>query len=439
MIKKMLKVVFFHLGAHFEELMTMAAAQKYGGNKYLFASNAKLRYVTNPNELPGLPDGVNFSECLFIGMGKVITRQLIEAGVPEDQIIDEHEGSGRREDSSFRKLLGLLHLDGCQRMTRWADVLGQKDSGKGGDNFTVYRSLDAIYKKEMAEDCSCDGGVAWGMELALAALSCDDYFAKGERPQMAGRFFERLACAWACYRSGDMDERQVFENLFFEGWQKHPADFPQTLRRLGKDGDETLFQIIRMAKNGSQRSLNPLGLPRLLYALYEKQGLDRTIAAACKALDAEKRKQEKFLEALEIVSDAKQIPMNNGETNVLFAYSNNDQISCAARYKYGEKVGVVYQEEDFPKRSVQIFTNSQAGISLESFYEEILIEEARLEAAGGKMPEKKWHFLSGNNMDTLLNGSGSYPGVSSTLIASRWFEKNTPRLAEFRSVMQKAA
>ncbi|HTX86548.1 MAG TPA: hypothetical protein VMC41_00595, partial [Candidatus Nanoarchaeia archaeon] len=415
----MIKRAFLHFGPHFEEVMSFLLFLIRGGEKYPHLANCELRFLPNPTEIPYLPEGMKFSECLFIGIGKELTRDLIAAGVPADQIIDEHKGTGRDEDSSFRKLIKLLGLGEDKYLSRWADALGLKDSGKGGDNFTVYRALSAIYSAER-ENCSCEEGFNWAMEIARASFADEKYFVKGERPQMAGRFFERLSCVWACLRSGALKKEQALDEFFFTGWQNCSANFPNTLRRLEKDTDESLFQIIRMAENGSQRSLSPLGLPRLLYAYYEKQGLEKTISAACLALDAEKRKQQNFLAALKIVEDAKQIPLNDGETFTLFVYSNNDQVNCAARHLYGEKIGVIYQEGNFPKRSVQIFTNGRTTISLESLYLEIMAEETRLEIARQKKPEKKWHYLTGNN-DTLLNGSSSYPGVPSTLITSRWF------------------
>ncbi|MDD5527797.1 MAG: hypothetical protein PHO56_02355 [Patescibacteria group bacterium] len=433
----MIKVVFTHFAPHFEEVMAFLLFLLCGEKKFSREANVNLKYVTNANEVPGLPVGVKFSECIFLGIGKKLTKDLIAAGVPENQIIDEHEGASRDEDSSFRKLLNRLELGEDRKLAAWAKSLGCKDSGKGSDNFSVYRTLTAIYSKEM-EEGGCDEGVAWAMELARAAMSRDDYFVKGGRSIIAGRFFERLACVWACYRAGFMNKRESLENFFFKGWENCSASFPQTLKRLDKAGDKTLSEIIRMVENGSQRSLSPLGLPRLLYAFYEKNGLDRTIAAACKALDAEKRKQENFFLAAEEIKTASKIPLNDGRTFALFVCSNNQQINCAARYVFEEEVGVIFQEQSFPKRSIQIFTNGQVGISLENVYLEILNEEARLEAQFRKTSRKKWHFLTGIN-DTLLNGSGSYPGTPESLITSRWFGENIPRLAEFKNAAQSQA
>lgn len=432
----MIKVVFTHFAPHFEEIMDFLALILFGEKKYPHSPSLTLKFTTNANEIPYLPEGVNFSECLFFGIAEKLKGSLIAAGVPEDQIIDEHTGAERSADSSFRILLHRLGLENDKKLVAWADALGYKDSGQGGDNFTIYRTLSAIYCHEM-ERGGCDEGVAWAKELARAAFECDNFFANGKRTIEAGNFFERLVCVWVCYRYGGMGKREALKYFFFPGWQKCPAALLETLKRLGKTEDKTFSEIIRMAENSGQRSLSPLGLPRLLYALYERNGLEAAMFSVFKALDAEKKKQENFFLALEKVKDARKISLGDGQSFALLVYSNNQQINCAARYLFQEKIAVVFQEGNFPKRSVQIFSNGRTGVSLSLLYQEILAEENRREEKLGKTPGQKWHFLKGRS-DILLNGSSSYPGVPSTLITSRWFEENISKLVIFPGQGEKA-
>ena len=425
----MIKIVFTHFAPHLEELIAYLVFLLHQGKKFSKAADLKLQYLLNANELPGLPTGVKFSECLFLGIADKLRSQLVATAVPLEQIVDEHDGAGRNADSSFRKLLALLGLNENKFLNNWADALGFKDSGKGGDNFTFYRTLDAAYDEEKLRG-GCNEGVAWALEIAQAALECDDYFVKGERAERAGNFFERLACVWACYRSKTLNKEEALDKFFFSGWQKKPASITETLKKLGKLEDGKLSQIIRMAEKTSLRSRGPLGLPRMLLAHCEKHGLERTIEAAFKAFDVERLKQKNFILAEEIVKNSKWISLSDARSFALIVDSDNPEINPAARYYFGEKVGVIIQEESHPKKSMHIFTNAITGASLSAFFQAILAEEKRLEDKFGKASVEKWHLLVGKT-HIVLNGSTSYPGVPSTLIPLSWFEQNVARLVDF--------
>ena len=432
----MIKYVFTHFGPHLEEIMAYLVLLLQQGKVLPISKDIKLKYLLDASVIPFKPEGVEWSECLFLGIANKLKEKLIALGVPARQIVDEHSGSSRDADSSFRKMLKLLNFSENIFLCRWADALGYKDSGKGGDNFTFYRTLTAVYHQEKARG-GCDESVAWASEISRAALQCGDYFSKGEKKVLAGKFFERLACAWLYCRAEGEKREAALDKFFSPGWETRPISFREHLEITGKKDDQRLSQIIRIVENGSQRSLGPLGLPCLLYAHYEKHNLDRTARAAFKALDAERRKQENYLQAVEIVKQAPKVYLKDKRLFALIVQSDNDQINGASRAVFGNQVALTFQECLQPKRSLHIFGNATVGASLSRLFQAILLEETRCETeisqrqqnrAGIDIAEK-WHFLE-DNTHIGLNGSDSYPGTPSSKIKTSWFEDHFAELVD---------
>jgi hypothetical protein len=404
-------------------------------------SHAKLVFVPDANNVDAMAEYIGKS--VFLGIGNSVRRVLIERGVSEIDIIDEHstDGSGRASSSSLAMLLNILSVrdvsdleDGepLNQLFKIAEQLAPAENGEGRPAFDVASIIKAIHDFNPGSQAA----VAWWTEVLNAIYNDREYFRRNERIEAAGVFFEKIACMWALYRSGTASQNHLIETYFPRVGVSQARNFEEVLRTLGKTNDRSFLKIRQFVANGCEKMPNPLSLPRMMHCLANQSNLERAIILSFQALDAKRDEQFEFLEAEnelrpENVS-TKEIEIKGVPALMLHVVSDNRHINDAARSLAKRKkvnLAVVLQENT--SGHLMIFSGTMPEISLAEVAKSIRLRELALyDVAPDYFPEDilkaagttcgvtnvtylaKHRNASGDlvGSEMILSRSRSYPG-----------------------------